>query len=130
MIFSQTVLQYVDDLSGTYRMMAAWLKPGGFMSHQIDYKNYHLADEWNGHWCYSDIEWAVVKGQRTYTNNRAPHSAHIAALRAAGLSIAYEQRATQPSSLRPSDLAPNFRHLSADDLTASGAFILSVKPAS
>jgi len=128
LIFSQSVLQYVEDVSATYSMMAAWLKPGGFMSHQIDYKSHKLSDEWNGHWRYSDIEWAVIKGRRTYTNNRAPHSDHIAALRAAGFTIAYEQRVTQPSALEPRELAPRFRHLSADDLTSSGAFIQSTKP--
>jgi hypothetical protein len=129
MVYTQTVLQYVDDIRDTYLLMAGWLKPGGFMSHQIDYKNHQLADEWNGHWCYSEIEWTVVRGQRTYTNNRAPHSGHLAAMRAAGFSIAYEQKATQPSRLRRSDLAPRFSDLSADDLTTSGAFVQSTKPA-
>jgi len=45
MILSQAVLEHVDDLSGAYRAMATWLKPDGFLSHQIDFRCHATASE-------------------------------------------------------------------------------------
>ena len=42
MIFSQAVLEHVDDLAGTYHAMARWLKPGGLLSHEIDFQEPRL----------------------------------------------------------------------------------------
>jgi SAM-dependent methyltransferase len=49
-IFSQAVLEHIDELELTYESMKSWLKPDGFISHQIDFKCHGLTKEWNGHW--------------------------------------------------------------------------------
>ena len=53
MIFSQAVLEHVDDLGHCYDGMYQWLKPGGLMSHTIDFRCHNTARDWNGHWTYS-----------------------------------------------------------------------------
>jgi SAM-dependent methyltransferase len=50
LILSQAVLEHIDDLEKTYRIMHHWLKPGGLMSHAIDFRSHGAADRWNGHW--------------------------------------------------------------------------------
>lgn len=123
LILSQAVLEHVDDLPGTYRAMHAWLKPTGFISHQIDFRSHALADEWNGHWTYSDFVWTVVRGRRPYMLNREPHSTHIALLQQERFRIVCDQKMKSSSRLTKQDLAPKYQAITDDDLTTSGAFI-------
>jgi SAM-dependent methyltransferase len=127
MIFSQAVLEHIDDLWGTYQAMGLWLKPSGFLSHQIDFKCHGTAVEWNGHFAYGDLTWRLIRGRRPYLLNREPHSAHLEALTKLGYRIVCDQKVRSPSRLQASDLAPRFRGLSEEDLTTSGAFIQAVR---
>ena len=79
LIFSQAVLEHVDDLDLAYDSMYAWLKPGGYMSHVIDFKSHEIAEKWNGHWSYSDLTWKLIRGKKPYLLNREPLSTHLKA---------------------------------------------------
>jgi SAM-dependent methyltransferase len=125
MIYSQAVLEHVDDLSSVYKAMRRWLRSTGVMSHQIDYRCHGKADTWNGHWGYSDAIWKIVVGRRPYLLNRVPHSEHIRLLKNAGFTILDERLVRSRSLLRQKDLAPRFHALTEEDLTTSGAFILA-----
>lgn len=92
MILSQAVLEHVDDLRGTYKALFSWLKPGGFMSHQMGFGCHGTADEWNGHWTYSDFVWKLIRGHRRFLLNREPFSTHINSMKEAGFSIVYEKK--------------------------------------
>jgi hypothetical protein len=127
-IFSQAVLEHVEDLPGAYKAMYRWLKPTGCLSHQIDFRSHNLTSQWNGHWTHSDLAWKYIKGNRPqYSLNREPHGTHIHLLRKAGFKIVFDQRRHTPSQIARSQLAPRFRGMSAEDLTTSGAFIQAVK---
>ena len=69
-MFSQSVLEHIDDLEGAYATLHKWLKPGGYMSHLIDFYSHGLTKEWNGHWALSDLTWGALKGRRPYLINR------------------------------------------------------------
>ena len=127
MIYSQAVLEYVDDLRNTYKAMRSWLKPNGYISHQVDFKGHEIADEWNGCWAYSDFMWKFIKGKRPYFLNREPHSTHIAILKEEGFRVVCDKTIKSKSNLTKVTLAPRFQSLSDDDLTTSGAFIQAVK---
>ena len=127
MIFSQAVLEHVEDLRGSYKLLHSWLKPNGFMSHQIDFKCHETADEWNGHWTYSDFVWKLLKGHRRYFLNRATCSMHIELMKEAGFTIVYEKKVKSPSKLNAQNLAYQFRDMPEDDLTTSGVFIQAKK---
>jgi SAM-dependent methyltransferase len=124
LIYSQAVLEHVDDLPQVYRSMRRWVGVTGVMSHQIDYRCHGKADEWNGHWSYSDAAWRIVVGRRPYLLNRAPHSEHVRLLRESGFDLAAVdlQRA---AALPRSRLARRFRDLSNEDLTTCGAYIVA-----
>ncbi len=124
MIFSQAVLEHVTDLSEVYGAMQLWLKPNGIMTHQIDYSCHGKADNWNGHWTYSDQVWKLIVGRRPYLLNRVPHSEHISLLREHGFDVLVETTVQSESRLRPHNLAKRFRTLSEQDLTTSGAFVV------
>lgn len=126
MILSQAVLEHVDDLPATYRAMAAWLKPDGFVSHQIDFRCHGTANEWNGHWTYSDWFWRLMRGRRFYLINREPYSTHVRLLQEAGFELAGTKKVQTPSRIDRDKVAPRFHQLTDDDLTISGAFIQAV----
>lgn len=127
MIYSQAVLEHVDQLAFTYEQLQRWLKQGGFMSHQIDFRSHGVARSWNGHWTYSDRVWSLIRGLWPYLLNREPYSRHLELLQEAGLQIVCEVKVKQPLRVRRRQLAPRFRNLSDDDLTTSGAFVQAVR---
>jgi hypothetical protein len=130
MIYSQAVLEHVDDLKTTYGILYRWLRPGGFMSHDIDFTSHQTHHESYGHWTYSERVWDIIRGKRTFFINRQPHSAHIKLMRDAGFEIVYDaprQRNTQPSRAA---LAPEFQSLADDDLRTVSGFVQAVKPRS
>lgn len=133
MIYSQAVLEHVDDLLNTYKAMRLWLKPTGYISHQIDFRCHGTADAWNGHWAYSDFMWKLIDfmwkltKKRPYSLNREPHSTHIALLKEEGYRVVCDKVSESKSSLTKLELAPRFKSISDDDLTTSGAFIQAMK---
>ena len=127
MIYSQAVLEHVDNLPHTYQAMYSWLKPEGFISHTIDFKCHGTAVEWNGHWTYSDFIWKLIKGRRTYLLNREPHSTHINLIKEAGFKILCDKTVHSVSGVKREDLAPPYREIQEEDLYTSGAFILATK---
>jgi SAM-dependent methyltransferase len=116
MIYSQAVLEHVDDLVNTYRAMYLWLKPNGYISHQID-----------GHWTYSDFMWKLIRGKRSYLLNRETHSKHVEIIENEDFRIECEKRIKSKSNLSTDDLAPRFKSITDDDLTTSGSFIQALK---
>ena len=127
MIFSQAVLEHVDDLPNAYGLMSLWLKPGGYVSHQIDFRSHGTATEWNGHWAYSEFVWKLMRGKRAYLLNRLPLSAHRRLLEKEGFEIVCEEKARTESNLRRDSLAPRFRELSDEDFMTSSVFIQARK---
>jgi SAM-dependent methyltransferase len=127
LVYSQSVLEYPRDLAALYAEMCRWLKPGGIMSHEIDFKSIGLTEDWNGHWTCSDALWQIATGRRRWSINRAPHSAHIEMLENLGCRVVCDERTNRPSGITRVQLAPRFRKLTDDDLTTSSALIQAVK---
>lgn len=128
LVVSQTVLELPPDLPRLYFEMARWLKPGGLMSHEIDFKSIGLTSEWNGHWSCSDLVWRLIAGRRRHRLNREPHSTHIALMQKAGCRVVCDERTVKPSDITRQQLARKFRHLSDEDLSTSSALIQAMKP--
>jgi hypothetical protein len=127
LVYSQATLEHVDGLPDVYRAMYDWLKPGGYMSHQIDFKCHNSAREWNGHWTYSDLMWKLVRGKDVWLINRLPYSAHVEMMEKAGFRIVSEQLVRRASNVRRSQLASQFREIPDRDLTTTDAFVQAVK---
>lgn len=124
LIISHSVLEHVVDLKKTYRAMHAWLKPGAWMSHQIDFTSHGLAREWNGHRQYPELIWKLVEGNRPYLLNRQPYSTHQRLLQEQQLDVVCDLRNhISTSGLRRDQLARRWREISDEDLTCAGAFV-------
>jgi len=127
MIFSQAVLEHVDDLSNTYQAMHRWLKKNGYISHEIDFKCHGMACEWNGHWIYSDFVWKIIRGKRPFLLNREPHSTHLNLLSREGFAVLCDKKIKSESCINRDKLPHRFKDISDDDLTTSAAFIQASK---
>jgi len=123
MIVSQAVLEHVDDLQGTYRAMRAWLRPGGFISHQVDFRCHNTAEGWNGHLAYSDLVWKLIRGKRPYLINRETFSGHLRMLGEEGFARPYTRPSQLPSSVQRNKVAPRFLDVPESDFTTCDAFI-------
>lgn len=127
LIYSQAVMEHIDDLPRAYRAMNYWLKPGGYVSHAIDFRSHRVANGWNGHWAYSDLTWRLIRGKRPYLINRQPMSAHLGLLRAEGFVVREEARDRAEPAVPRGRLARGFRGMTEDDLTTATAFIQAQK---
>ncbi len=128
LIFSQTVLEHVDNIAFTYDVMYRLLKPGGYMSHTIDFSGHNTAIDWNGHWTYSDLVWQFIRGRRAYLLNRSPCSWHLKEIEMCGFDIVYAERRMHPSKIDKRQLAPYLQgKLQTGDLTTSDVFVQAVK---
>ena len=123
LIFSQAVMEHVEDLDQTYKAMKEWLKPDGVVSHQIDFRSHGYTNEWNGHWVCSDFAWKLLMGRKSYILNRAPHSKHLEYLLKHGFRLKCDQAVTSQSKYRKAELAERFRFLTDDDHLTSGSLI-------
>jgi hypothetical protein len=129
MLYSQAVLEHVDDLATAHDAMASWLKPGGFVSHEIAFSAHQLTPEWNGHWTITDPVWKLIRGKRPYLLNREPASTHVRLLERSALQIVNEIRVHMKSDVARTRLAPRYRSLSEEDLTTLAMFVQAIKPA-
>ncbi len=127
-IISQFVMEHVDDLPVAYEQFYGLLKPGGCMTHHIDFRSHWTSYEWNGYWAYEDRTWRVIRGKRPYFINRMSLSEHLSCIRRAGFEVLHLIKTKCDSGIAPKQLASCFRNLSTEDLQTMGAMIVARKP--
>ncbi len=127
LILSQSVLEHVVDLPATYRALYQWLKPGGWMSHQIDLKSHNLTHRWNGYRACSEGMWKLATGRRPYIINREPASVHLRLMEQAGFKVVTVQRFLRQDGIRREELAPLWADISEEDLSCSGLYVIATK---
>jgi len=126
-IYSQAVLEHVEDLENTYSAMNKWLKSSGLMSHAIDFTSHGITTSWNGHWIFSDFEWNIVKGGKVYLINRYPFTYHIKLHKKFGFDILKKSFDTSENQLSHGQLSKKYKSLTVEELSTSGMYILSKK---
>jgi len=125
-LFSQAVLEHVDDPPVVYAKLSHRIRAGGVMSHQIDYTSHGLTRDWDGYRAIPDSIWRIIKGRRTYLINREPHSGHQRYMEAAGFQILATDR-LMANHLDRQFMQISFRNLQDDDLSTAGAFVVAVR---
>ncbi len=124
-IWSQSVMEHIDDLNGAYASQARWLKIGGYTSHLIDFGCHGLTQEWNGHWAIKDGVWSIIRGKRPYLINRIPYSGHVSLAREHGFASVLEKRNKMFSGLIPVQFAPRFRGISDEDARSAMVMVVN-----
>ena len=124
-IFSQSVLEHIDELSKAYRALARFLKPSGYMSHLIDFGSHGATRDWNGHWALNERMWHVVRGRLPYLLNRLPYSEHRRLADDAGFVTVFEKKNKNFDGLLTEQFAPRFRNISDEDARLRMVLIIS-----
>jgi SAM-dependent methyltransferase len=127
LVFSHVVMNHVDDLERVYGLCGQWVRPGGWMSHQIDFTSLGTADEWNGHRAYSDLAWKVIAGRRPYFVNREPLATHLAAIEKSGFQVIDVIRGRKEGGIAREELAPRWQGISDEDHATQTGFIVARK---
>ncbi len=127
LILSHSVLEHVDDLETAFSAFSACLRPGGWMSHQIDLTSHDLSREWNGHWAFTERVWKLIRGRRPYLINRQPCSRYLDLLGRFGFRKECLLKLSQFNGIRPSRVASQWSDLSSDDLSCAGLFLQARK---
>ncbi len=127
-LFSQAVLEHVEDLYALHRDCARRMKPGGLVSHVIDLKSHGAATDWNGHWTYPAPLWRLLLGRRPLFLNRQPASVHLDAMEAAGFELLEVVREHRPNRFSRRQLAPPYRTLPEEDLETAGLYVVARAP--
>ena len=131
LVITQVALQDMDhsakrdDLRANLAAMASWLKPGGVMSHQIDF-SCPGGSKWNHHWAYSEVVWSIIRGKRPYYVNRVPLSEYVSLFEQSGCRVVGIERVVREGLTR-SEVTSRFRTLPEDDLHTSAALLIAVK---
>ena len=123
LVISHAVLEYVSDLQELYASCRQWLRPGGMMSHQIDFGAHALATCWNGHLSYPEWLWRLIVGRREVTISRMLCADHLRAIRAAGFEIVCELHHHRSDGLQREQLARRWRQDNEADLTCAELFV-------
>ncbi len=127
-VLSQFVMEHIDDLPAAYEQFYGLLKPGGCMTHHIDFRSHWTSYEWNGYWAYEEKTWRMIRGKRPYFINRMPLSEHLSCIKKAGFEVLNLIKTKCDSGISPNELARRFHNLSTDDLQTMGAMIVARKP--
>lgn len=127
LVISHSTLEHVVDLRGTYRALYQWLKPGGWMSHQIDFKSHGLTRRWNGFRACSEPVWKLALGRRPYMINREPGSVHLRLMQEAGFELVTHEKYFRKDGIRREELAPRWADISEEDLNCAGLYVMARK---
>jgi predicted SAM-dependent methyltransferase len=130
LIISNAVMEHVLDLETIYKNTFKWLKPGGYVSHIIDYTAHEFSNIWYQHWEYSKPFWKFLMHGRKYPMNRMPHSFHEKCLLNAGFEVFTENctyNETNKANYEKID-SLLLSYFSRDDLRIQSARIVAKKP--
>lgn len=127
LIISQAVMEHVDDIEFAYAEMYRWLKKGGILSHQVDFRAHEMTEQWDGHFYIKPGMWNILAHGRKYPMNRLPMSAHMEAIKKVGFTIKNivpVKNTNNFPSLKPEVPGVNFNN---DDLITSSSLIQAIK---
>lgn len=124
--YSQAVMEHVQDPLTAYRAMGSWVKSGGMLSHNIDFRSHGTSFDWNGHWTYSKSQWSRANNVQTYRAiSRVPPSTHFRMMEECGFGILMTEAQRDLSGMKAEHLSSDWRHVTPDDLTSSVVHVIA-----
>lgn len=128
LVVSHSVMEHVVDVDATYAAIARWLRPGGLMSHQIDFTSHGLSERWNGYRADPEPLWRAILGRRPFLINRIPSSEHRRSIDRHGFETTCYLQNFRTDGIDRSRLAKRWASMSDDDLHCAGAYVQARAP--
>jgi SAM-dependent methyltransferase len=125
LIFSQYVMEHIEQPEESYRDQYSLLKAGGLVSHTIDFWCHGKSRLWNGHWALSAFIWKLIKGRRLYLLNRMAASEHLELIKLSGFKLLANTYYKDHNGLKRSGLHRNFNHLIDEDLITREVYVIA-----
>jgi hypothetical protein len=125
LLYSQAVLEHVEELENAHTTLAKFIRPGGIAIHAIDFRSHCITPGWDGHLQYPPAIWRLVKGRRPYLLNRKSPTEQLTALAQAGFEVLAEIRTRSAPTLTPSTRAAAFRNWSDIDCETSSMTVVA-----
>lgn len=125
LVFSQAVLEHVEDLDAVHSGLAAGVRVGGVASHVIDFRSHGLTSGWDGHLRYGSLAWSLVKGRRPYLLNRCAPSEHLRAIENAGFELVRTLRTAAAPTVPRHKLHAHFRNWSDEDRSTATMVVVA-----
>jgi hypothetical protein len=101
LVVSHSTMEHIDDLPEAYRIFRELNPPGGWISHQIDFRSHGFTKLWNGYLKLEVQEWQELSARQPYSINRQPGSVHTRLMRENGYEVVNMLRGA--SLPKPSD---------------------------
>ncbi len=127
-LLSQAVMEHVKNPNHTYEVIYKWLKPGAYLSQDVDFRSHNMTWRWNAHWRFNAFNWRLLAGRRDWVINREPYSRHLEPMENTGLVLIAGQKIKDETGIKREELSEDFAYLSDEDLVTSGAYMLARKP--
>lgn len=128
-LFSNAVMEHVDDVDAVYDHAQTWLAADGFMTHEIDFSSHRLTRHWNGHWAIDPAAWRLIRGARPYLINRHALAGQLEAMRRHGFTVLDEIPTDRDDGLQRQDFVDPYALMSEADARTHFAFVVCQKPA-
>jgi len=125
---SQAVMEHVKNPNHCYETISKWLKPGGYLSQDVDFRSHNMTWRWNSHWRLNSFLWRLLAGRKDWVINREPYSRHLEPIENTGLVLLTDQKTKDETGIKREELSENFVYISDEDLITSGAYMLARKP--
>lgn len=127
LVYSQAVMEHIVDIDSIYNNSYNWLRPSGYMSHQIDYSAHETDKLWYGHWKYPKWLWKIILNGRLYAINRYPNSYQIKSMLKSNFRIIFQlpYLNSKAKSIKK-DIFSKYEFCN-EDLNTASAYIISKK---
>lgn len=126
-LLSHSVLEYVPDLDNFFALCHGMLRPGGYMSHQVDLSSLGITSDWNAHLAYGNLSWKLVRGRRRFYPNRKLVPDYICAAEAAGFKVVRAVTRTHEAESMEIAEPTGAASQSPDGTTAHGLYFIARK---
>jgi hypothetical protein len=127
LIYSQAVMEHVDNVNFAYNYMHRWLKKGAYLSHEIDYSAHETHNLWYGHWTLPFWIWKIILKGRSYSINRFPNSYHVNTLKKNGFKMIFQKNFKNMRAHGISKSLKNKVKFDLSDLEISSSYIIAQK---